>query len=81
MLKISYLNIILISVSLGLKKRHTLIILLTLELWVLIIILLLMMSGLEIFFGILIICVGACEGVIGLRSLIRRTRVVRTVSI
>jgi len=56
-------------------KKHGLTLLLTLEIICLLLILLFLRSGIEVFYGMMLICVGACEGVIGLRALIAITRV------
>ena len=67
------LTIILLLVSFIFKK-NALLILLTLEIVCFVILLLVLLLGLEIFFGLLIICVGACEGAVGLGSLVGLSR-------
>lgn len=55
--------------------------LLRLELFILVIIRLFMYSGLEIFYSLMIICIGACEGAVGLACMIGLKRVVETIVI
>lgn len=62
-----------VFLSLGIKK-HPLSLLLTLEIINLIIIMLLIKEGIEIYYVLLFICVGACEGALGLRVIIRIIR-------
>jgi NADH:ubiquinone oxidoreductase subunit K len=74
MFKLEVLTLILIIGSFGLKKKHSLTVLLSLEFLSLLIIVMTFMAGLDLFFGLIIICIGACEGAVGLRALIRMTR-------
>ena len=67
------ITICLILMSFTMKK-HVLSVLLTLELLLLFLIYLSIIMGVELFFGLLIICVGACEGAVGLGSIISVTR-------
>ena len=59
--------------SIGLKK-HALTVLLTLEIISLIIIIIIIYYGVEVFFTIVMVCVRACEGAVGLSALIRSSR-------
>jgi len=81
MFKVEIITFILLIICFGLKKKHPLIVLLTLELYLLIVMKAVVRLGNEIFFALLLICIGACEGAVGLGSLIRRTRVKRSTSI
>lgn len=71
MLKIITLSVLFASVVL---KKHALTVLLTLELIRLMIIVLMMANGVEVFFTMIMVCVRACEGAVGLSALIRSTR-------
>ena len=73
MTKIVVLTMIILLISLALHKQ-TLTILINLELLVLLLIILSLLMGIEIFFSMILICVGACEGAVGLRALIRLNR-------
>ena len=73
MLKILTLTIIL--TSFGLKKKHVLTVLLSLELLCIVIIIYTLNLGLEIFFGLVMICIGACEGAVGLGCIIGLIRI------
>ena len=55
-------------------KTHSLSLLLNIELIVILLIVVTLTIGYEIFFGLLIVCVGACEGAVGLGALIGLTR-------
>ena len=74
MFKLVIIAMLLIILSFGLKK-HSLTILLNLELLCLMIIIISLIIGLEIFNALLMICVGACEGAVSLGSLIRVSRI------
>lgn len=56
-------------------KKHPLSVLLLLEVLVLVILLHSMIIGVEIFYCLMLICVGACEGAIGLGALIGLRRI------
>ena len=79
MLKFRIVSTALLLRSFGLKKKHTLTVLLTLELLCLHAIIITLLLGFEIFFGLLIVCVGACEGAVGLGALVRIIRIGRTI--
>ena len=74
MFKLTLIAMLLILISFGLKK-HTLTLLLNLELLCLLAIVLTLILGLEAFNALLMICVGACEGAVGLGSLVSLTRI------
>ena len=74
MLKIDCFAYFLLLSSFGIKKKHTLTLLLSLELLCLLIIYSVFIWNLEPFFGLMLICVGAREGAVGLGTLIRRMR-------
>ena len=74
MIKLEILTLILLISGFGIKKKNILTVLLSLEIYRLIIILLSLILGVEIFFGMMLVCIGACEGVVGLRTLISNTR-------
>ena len=71
--KLESITLILVIISMGLKK-NALTILLTLEILVIIIIIYSFYFGLDFFFGLILICVGACEGAVGLSALICMSR-------
>ena len=75
MFKLEVLTLLLLLISLAIKKKNTLTVLLTLEIIRIIIILITLLFGVDIFFALLIICIGACEGAVGLRTLIAMTRI------
>lgn len=77
MFKLEVITLVLILGSFGLKKKHSLTVLLSLEFLRLLIIIITLMLGLDIFYGLIIVCIGACEGAVGLRALIRITRIKR----
>jgi len=72
---LAVLSLFLLIVSFGLKKKHFLIMLLSLEFLGIFIIILTLIIGLEVFLGFIMVCIGACEGAVGLGSLIRSARV------
>ena len=74
MFKIQIISFLLIVASYGLKKRP-LAILVSLELLCLLIVSLALTLGIDCFFGLMLLCLGACEGVVGLGSLIARRRI------
>lgn len=57
------------------RKKHYLSYLILLEILCLTTILFTLLLGLDIFFSLLMLCVGACEASVGLRTLIMSTRV------
>jgi len=63
-------------ISFGLKKG-SLTLLLTLEILLLVIIMITVRIGLDLFFRLLMVCIGACEGALGLGALICISRVNR----
>ena len=73
MFKITTLTLILVLLAFR-QKKHTLSVLLTLEILILLIIISTLYQGIDIFYSLLMICVGACEGAVGLRTIIRVTR-------
>lgn len=75
MFKLEIITMALILASFGLKKKHSLTVLLSLEFLRLLIIIMTLIIGLDMFFGLIIVCIGACEGAVGLRALIRITRI------
>ena len=80
MFKIELMTLALLMVSIALKK-HSLTILLRLELMILMVIILTLIFGQDLFYVLIIICIGACEGAVGLRTLIRIARLKRDVEI
>ena len=74
MIKLEVIALLLLIGSIGLKK-HALTALLTLEILRLFIIIITLIIGIDIFFGLIMICIGACEGAVGLATLIGNTRV------
>lgn len=48
--------------------------LLTLELFSVLIVIIALLGGKEVFFSILMICIGACEGAVGLGAMARLSR-------
>ena len=77
MLKIEVCTLLFLLMRLGMKK-HTLSVLLTLELTRILIIYITLSLGLDIFYGLIIVCIGACEGAVGLSMIIgsNRTKIV-----
>ena len=71
--KIEIITLGLIFASLRIKKKYGLSILITLELIILTLIAV-VVKGREIFFTLLMICVGAREGAVGLAAIIRIKR-------
>ena len=80
MLKVELLTLRLLLVTI-IMKNHTLRILLTLELIILIIIIFTLIYGLDMFYVLIMICIGACEGAVGLRAIIRLSRLKRDLRI
>ena len=74
MFKLELATILMVIISLGLKKKRVLTTLITLELFRLLIIFSMVLNGDEIHNGLMIICIGACEGAVGLGTMIRITR-------
>jgi len=74
MLKIILLTIFLILIAFGIKKKHALTYLFQLEILCLLLIFFLIQYH-ELFFGILLICVRACEAVVGLSAIVSLARV------
>ena len=74
MFKLMILTLIMILSSFGFKK-HPLTLLLSLEIMSLLIIIVSLILGIDLFHGLLMICIGACEGAVGLRTLIGNSRV------
>jgi len=74
MFKLQIISLILIVASYGLKKRP-LAMLVSLELLCLVIVYLALTMCIDCFFGLMLLCMGACEGVVGLGSLIAMRRV------
>ena len=77
MLKFEAISLIIILSSFALRKRNTLTLLITLEIFCVLVIVVLVLLGLEGFFAFLVICVGACEAAVGLGTLIRIIRTKR----
>jgi len=73
-MKLEVITIIIVIISFGFKK-HPLRILICLELLCLLNLLITIKLGIDTFLGLVIICIGACEGAVGLGTLIRITRV------
>ena len=69
MLKLECVSFFVVLFSLSLKK-HSLSLLLSLELLTLLIVYVSVKAGLEVFLCFLFLCVGACEGAIGLSALV-----------
>jgi len=78
MFKIETLTLLLIIIALGLKK-HGLTTLLLLEILCLYIVITALKNGIEMFYRLILICVGACEGAVGLGALIRMRRIKRKI--
>ena len=74
MLKFMCVTITTCLLNFAIKKKHALTLLLQLELLNLLIILVILYIGVEIFFCMLMVCVRACEGAVGLGALIRIIR-------
>ena len=66
MIKIEIMTLVLVMISLCIQKKHTLRFLITLEIYCLIVILITIFNGYELFYSMIILCVGACEGGVGL---------------
>lgn len=73
MFKMEILALLLILTRFSLKK-NTLTVLLRLELFRLIIILSMIMQGLDVYQGLILICIRACEGAVGLGTMISMNR-------
>ena len=73
MSKVEIMTFLIILLSLGMKK-NLLTTLLRLEILCLLIIVIMLKNGIDMFFRLILICIGACEGAVGLRSLIRMRR-------
>lgn len=80
MVKLQIVTVTIAILALSIKK-HVLTLLLRLELLILLLILLTLQMGSELFLRVILICVGACEGAVGLGSMIRITRGTRTTRI
>jgi len=78
MVKLELITIIILIGCFGLKKKHPLTVLLTLELFLLIIVKTVIRLGVEMYFALILICIGACEAAVGLSTFIRRARVKST---
>lgn len=65
---------ILISTRFGLKKKNVLTVLLTLEIFSLLIILAMILKGLDVYQGLILMCIRACEGAVGLGTMISMNR-------
>lgn len=65
------MRLLILSIAL---KKHSLTILLRLELIILIVIILTLIFGQDLFYVLIIICVGACEGAVGLSAIISIAR-------
>ena len=76
MLKLQVLRIVLVFLTIGYKK-HTLSLLLTLELLILLLIFITLRFGLNTFLILMMISIGACEGAVGLGTMIGLTRAKR----
>lgn len=74
MFKLSITGLMVFFLSLGIKKKHSISYLLTLEILVLLILRGTIQLGLDVFFLLLMLAVGACEGAVGLRAMIRIAR-------
>lgn len=74
MIKLTALSIGLILLTFAHKKKHYLTFLLILEMLRIIILLTYLQLGREIFYVLLLICISACEGAVGLSALIGSTR-------
>ena len=73
MFEIELLTILFVIIAVAMKT-HSLTILICLELIILLIIVLTIIYGRDLFYCLIMICIGACEGAVGLRSLICITR-------
>jgi len=73
-MKLTVISIALILTSFAVKKKHVLTMLLTLELFSVLIVIIALLGGKEVFFSILMICIGACEGAVGLGAMARLSR-------
>ena len=80
MLKLEAITLVVLITSFAIKKKHALTVLLILEIYRLMIIVIVLTMGLELFFGLLLICIGACEGAVGLGTLVRMTRIIGKVA-
>ena len=80
MFKLEILTLFMIILCFVLNKKNRLTILFTLEIFSLLIIITLILKGREIYHGLILICIGACEGAVGLRALISMVRM-KTLSV
>jgi len=74
MFKLEILTLLLISARFGLKKKNALTVLLTLEIFSLLIIMTMLLKGLDVYQGLILICIRACEGAVGLGTMISMNR-------
>ena len=74
MFKLILISVLIFFIRLGLKKKHRLIYLLTLETLRLLLMRIVVLLGIEVFFVLLMIAVCACEGGVGLRTIISIAR-------
>jgi len=77
MLKLVEFSLISILACFALKKKNILTTLLTLEIFMILIIVSIIIKGFDIFISLMAICIGVCEGAVGLSALIRMTRIKR----
>ena len=74
MFKLILISVLFFFIRIGVKKKHRLIYLLTLETLSLLLMRTVVLLGLEVYFVLLIIAVCACEGGVGLRTIISIAR-------
>lgn len=74
MIKLEIVSLFLILICFALNKKNILTTLFTLEIYRLLIIITIILKGGETFHGLLLICVGACEGAVGLGTLVSMVR-------
>lgn len=74
MIKLSLTGLIVFFLRLGIKKKHRISYLITLEILILLILRGTLQIGLDVFFVLLMLAVGACEGAVGLRVMIKIAR-------
>ena len=67
------ISLIVVFVAIGLKQ-NSLTLLLCLELLRLLLVIRLIVYGVELFYSLLLVCIGACEGAVGLGALVRLSR-------
>jgi len=75
MINLNIITLLIIVSAIGIKKKHIITVLFTLELLSLLIILTTLNIGLELFVGIILLCIAACGGAVGLGAIIRVTRI------